>query len=149
VRVIPENFEKFCTKMTELIEAELENKETISRLLIDLEIRASEINWEFMEELKKMEPFGMGNKEPVFMMKDMQISDVRAVGNGSKHLKLTLKATDNSPKLFEAIAFKLGEKFSDLKKGDNIDIVFNLQEDSWNGNKKIQLNIIDLKNGRA
>ena len=145
VRIVPENVEKFCAKMTELIEAELKDKEIVSTLMIDLEINPAQINWEFMEELGKIEPFGMGNKEPVFLMKNMQISDVRTVGNGSKHLKFALRGSDGSPKLFDAIAFKLGETFSDLKKDDKIDIVFNLQEDSWNGNKKIQLNVIDLR----
>jgi single-stranded-DNA-specific exonuclease len=67
------------------------------------------------------------------------------VGNGSKHLKLNLSSGDNSPKIFDAIGFGLGDKFPNLKNGDSVDIVFNLQEDEWNGNKKIQLKLIDLE----
>ncbi len=145
VRVAPENVSKFCAKMTELIELELGEKEIVSTLAIDLELQAQDINWEFIEDLKKMEPFGMGNKEPVFMLRRMRVSDVRMVGNGSKHLKLALKSTDGNPKIFDAIGFKLGEEFSELKKDDLIDIVFNLSEDSWNGSKKIQMKLVDLR----
>lgn len=145
VRILPENVSQFCSKMTKLIEDELLGKEIVSTLSIDLELKVEDINWEFMQDLKKMEPFGMGNKDPVFILRQMRISDVRMVGNGSKHLKLALKSIDGNPKIFDAIGFKLGEEFPNLKKDDLIDIVFNLAEDSWNGSKKIQLKLIDLK----
>lgn len=145
VRIAPENVVKFCEKMAELVEAEMQGKEIILMLSIDLEIKAEEITWEFINDLKKMEPFGMGNKEPVFLLKNMQIVDVRMVGNGSRHLKLSLKSTDGNPKIFDAIGFKLGEEFSSLKKDDLIDIVFSLSEDEWNGSKKIQMKLVDIK----
>jgi single-stranded-DNA-specific exonuclease len=145
VRILPENVDKFCQKMTELIETELFGKEIISTLTVDLELKAENIDWQFMQNLKKMEPFGMGNKEPIFLLRDMQISDVRMVGNGSKHLKLAIKAANSNPKIFDAIGFKLGSEFPNLEKDNLIDVVFNLEEDSWNGNKKIQLKLIDLK----
>ena len=145
VRVAKENMEKFCTKMTELIEADLAGKEIISTLLIDAEVSVQDINWEFMTELKKIEPFGMGNKEPIFMLRGMRISDVRMVGNGTKHLKMALKSDAGGPQVFDAIGFKLGAEFPDLKKDDLIDVVFTLSEDEWNGTKKMQLKLIDLK----
>ncbi|MFA5962196.1 MAG: single-stranded-DNA-specific exonuclease RecJ [Parcubacteria group bacterium] len=145
VRISPENVDRFCEKMTELIEAQLEEKEIISTLSIDLELKAQDIDWEFMTDLKKMEPFGMGNKEPIFLLRQMRVSDVRIVGNGTKHLKLALRANDGSPKIFDAIGFKLGDEFINLKKDDLIDIVFNLNEDEWNGSKKIQMKLVDLR----
>ncbi len=145
VRIVPENAEQFCEKMTEIIETELQEKEIISTLTIDLEIKAKDISWEFIADLKKMEPFGMGNKEPVFLLRSMRIVDARMVGNGSKHLKLALKAADDNPKIFDAIGFKLGEEFSSLKKDDLVDIVFTLSEDEWNGSKKIQMKLVDIK----
>jgi single-stranded-DNA-specific exonuclease len=145
VRIVPENVLQFCAKMTEIIELELTEKEIISTIVIDSELKAEDIEWKFISELRQMEPFGMGNKEPVFMLRNMRISDVRMVGNGSKHLKLALRSTDGNPKIFDAIGFKLGTEFPDLKNDDQIDIVFNLSEDEWNGSKKIQMKIIDLR----
>ena len=145
VRVSKGNMEKFCAKMTKLIEADLAGKEIISTLLVDAEVGVEDLNWEFMAELKKMEPFGMGNKEPVFMLRGMRISDVRMVGNGSKHLKMSLRSDSGGPQIFDAIGFKLGAEFPDLKKDDLLDVVFNLSEDEWNGTKKMQLKLIDLR----
>jgi single-stranded-DNA-specific exonuclease len=145
VTISPKNIEKFYEKLALVIDKKLDGKERVSELEIDLEISPENIDWDFINELKKMEPFGQGNPEPVFLMKSMTIMDLRVCGNGSKHQKLSLKGSDGSPKIFDSIGFGFGNKFPDLKNGDKIDIVFNLKEDDWNGNKKIQLNLIDLK----
>ncbi|MFA6160337.1 MAG: single-stranded-DNA-specific exonuclease RecJ [Parcubacteria group bacterium] len=145
VTVKPENIEKFYEKMSQLIEEELAGKEIVPVLDVDCEITLDDINWEFVAELKKMEPFGIGNEVPVFLAKNVIISDLKIVGNGSKHWKLSLMSTSGSPKIFDAIGFSLATKFPDLKKDDKIEMVFNIQEDEWSGNKKIQLNLIDLK----
>jgi single-stranded-DNA-specific exonuclease len=91
VSVSRENAEEFCERMSGLIEHELEGKEIVTEIGIDCEIGVDDINWEFVAELKKMEPFGMGNEEPVFCARDMVVSDTKIVGNGSKHWKLSLR----------------------------------------------------------
>jgi single-stranded-DNA-specific exonuclease len=145
ITVLKKNIEKFFEKISNIVETELRGKEFAQKLAIDLEISSEDVDWDLMSELGKMEPFGEGNGEPVFLTRNMQITDIRIVGNGSKHLKLSLKGEGKSPKIFDSIGFRMGEKFSDLKQGDHIDAVFNLREDKWNGNKKIQLNLIDLR----
>jgi len=145
VSVLPENLEKFCAQMTAEVDKELAGKEIVASLEIDSEISAGDIGWELVDALKKMEPFGEGNRQPVFCAKNFVVVDVKIVGNGQKHLKLALRGEAGSPKIFDAIGFSLAEKFPDLKNGDKLDIAFNLEDDEWNGNRKIQLKIIDLK----
>lgn len=145
VSVRPENIEKFCEKMAEEVEKELEGKEIMSVIEVDCEVSTEDIGWELVSELGKMEPFGSGNKQPIFCARNFAICDIKIVGNGQKHLKLSLRGDASSPKIFDAIGFSLAEKFPNLKKDDKIDIVFNLEEDEWNANKKIQIKIIDLK----
>jgi single-stranded-DNA-specific exonuclease len=145
VRLAHDKMEEFYARLSEIVEKELKGKEAIPEIEIDMKIGMEEISWEMMADLKRMEPFGEGNAEPVFLTEDVIIEDARVVGNGSKHLKLSLRSKDGGPKVFDAIGFRLGESFSGLKSGDLVDTVFNLQEDEWNGNKKLQINIIDLK----
>ncbi|MFA6974054.1 MAG: single-stranded-DNA-specific exonuclease RecJ [Parcubacteria group bacterium] len=160
VKVAAENIEKFYEKLSQVIEAELQGKDITPETEIDTEVTVADINWDLVAEIRKMEPFGEGNEEPIFLLKNMLIDDLRVVGNGSKHLKLTIRPESGSPastrgddrssmrggpKMFDAIGFSFGDKFPELKKGDKIEIVFNLQEDEWNGNKKIQIRLIDLK----
>jgi single-stranded-DNA-specific exonuclease len=145
ISVANENLEKFYEALSKIIEKELEEKDLSLALEIDAEITSKDIDNQFVNDLKKFEPFGEGNAEPIFLMKNLEVSELKIVGNGSKHLKLFLRAGDGTPKIFEAIGFGLVEKFPEIKKGDKIDAVFNLSEDEWNGNKKIQMNLIGLK----
>lgn len=145
VRGAPEKIEKFYAQLEKAVAKRLDGQAMVPELSIDAEISAADINWDLGAELKAMEPFGEGNEEPVFLMKNAQIEDLKIVGNGSKHLKLQLRSGEGGPKKFDSIGFGFGDKFPKLKNGDKIDLVFNLQEDEWNGNKKMQLKIIDLK----
>jgi single-stranded-DNA-specific exonuclease len=140
-----ENFKPFYEKLSRLIAQELGGKKMRPVVEIDLEITSQDISWELLNEIKKMEPFGKGNEEPVFLVRNLKVQEIKIVGNGNKHLKISVMAED-SPKVFDCIGFGMGEKFSQLiKLEDKVDLVVNLKEDEWNGNRKIQLQIIDLR----
>jgi len=145
VKVSHEKIEKFYEKLAGIIEKELAGKDPVPLIEIDSRILAEEINWELLLELKKMEPFGDGNEEPLFLLEKAQVEDLKVVGNGSKHLKISLRGQNGNPKIFDSIGFGMGDRFPGLKNGDRVDIVFNLREDEWNGNKKIQLRIEDMR----
>ncbi|HFC36169.1 MAG TPA: hypothetical protein ENJ49_00660, partial [Candidatus Moranbacteria bacterium] len=141
-----ENLKKFYEKLNRLIEEELEGKNLSPEIEIDQELKIEDIDMCLVADLKKMEPFGQGNKEPIFVIRNLLVEDLKWLGNGEKHLKLFLRsANTNNPNILEAIGFNLSGKFSDLKVGDEIDLVFNLSKDDWNGNEKIQMKIIDLR----
>lgn len=139
------NLEKFYEKLNSIIEKKLQGKDISPEILIDAEISCEDIGFKLAEEIKKMEPFGKGNEEPIFLTKNLIVEELRWVGNGEKHLKLFLRPNNKTPKIFEAIGFNLSDKFKNIKQSDTVDIVFNLCQDEWNGNKKIQLRIVDLK----
>ena len=58
------------------------------------------------------------------------------------HLKVVLKQDD---KVMSGIGFNLADKFSLLEKNRPIDIVYSIEENEWNGNKDLQLKIIDIR----
>lgn len=145
VTVKNENFEKFCEKLDSVIEKKLDGADISPELEIDAELTIEDIGFKLSDEIKKMEPFGQGNREPVFSGRNFIVQDLKWVGNGEKHLKLFLRPDDGSPRIFEAIGFSVPEEFRRLKQGDKVDIAFNLGQDEWNGSKKLQLKIIDLK----
>ncbi|MCX6766154.1 MAG: single-stranded-DNA-specific exonuclease RecJ [Candidatus Moranbacteria bacterium] len=145
ITVTNKNLEKFYEGLNKLIEKELEGKEISPEVEIDAEITPADVDFELAETLEKFAPFGEGNPEPVFLMKNLTVDKLKTVGNGNQHLKVYLRSTDGPPKIFEAIGFNLNEQFGHLKENDVIDVLFNLQLDNWNGNKKIQLKLIDLR----
>lgn len=144
LRVAKDKVESFYEEFEKIVEDKLKNTVIKERLEIDAEISHEEISWETMKHIEKMAPFGVGNGEPVFVSRGLTVAEKKVVGNGSKHLKLALRA-GSSPKIFDSIGFGLGEKFTSVKPGDRLDLVFNLRSDEWNGNRKLQFRIIDLR----
>jgi single-stranded-DNA-specific exonuclease len=138
------NLEKFYKKFDSLIETELKDRDVSPIIEIDAEIKPEDIDFELTESLKKFEPFGVANPQPVFLMKNLIVEEVKTVGNGDKHLKLFLRGDGGTPKILEAIGFNFSNHLN-LTKGNKVDVVFNLEQDNWNGNQKIQLKMLDLK----
>ena len=105
-------------------------------LEVDAEVAAKKLTKTLVGELKKFEPFGMDNRRPVLVTKNMQVSNIRTVGEG-KHLKF--KADD-----IDAIAFGMGEWVNLLQSGQMIDLAYNLELDTYNGYEKLQLKVRDI-----
>ena len=94
-----------------------------------------------IKELEKFEPFGMNNRKPLFATYKMRISDIRTVGNG-KHLKFKVSSGFNS---IDVIAFGMGAQADQLKPGQTVDLAYNFELDTYNGNEKLQLIVKDIK----
>lgn len=139
-----ENLDAFYEKLNGIIEKKLEGIVIEPELWIDMKLSPYHITPQLVSDIKKMAPFGEGNREPVFMLENMTIQSVRMVGNGSKHLKLILRSDDADQRMFDAIGFGLGTKFPDIASGQIIDVAFQLEENTWNGNTTIQLKILDI-----
>jgi single-stranded-DNA-specific exonuclease len=119
-------------------------KEHLERILrIDLELDHLLINDETYSQIQKLEPFGMANPEPTFLTKNLTISNMKIVGKDGRHLKFQF-TVQNSKFKIGAIAFGIGEK-NKLKIGDKVDVVYTMEENTWNGYKNIELKIKDLK----
>lgn len=131
-----EDFKKEFEKIAE--EAHIEEITPI--INVDAQINLNNINKDMVESLNKLEPFGEGNKMPVFAFKNLKIDSIRALSEG-KHLKLTLK--DNNT-IVNAIGFNLGHLSEEYRIGDKIDIVGVLEINSFNGVESLQINIKDV-----
>jgi single-stranded-DNA-specific exonuclease len=149
VSVANENLEKFYEKMSMLITKKLEGIDLTPEIKVDGELFADIIDFDLVEDLEKMKPFGQDNEEPIFIMRNLVILEKRTVGSGNKHIKFYLSPSDGSPKIFEAISFNGYEKFQHIVADDKVEILCNLQKDEWNGNKKSQFTVVDIKKASA
>lgn len=116
-------------------------KDTVPVLNIDMLLNLDELTKEMVQSLSSLEPFGEGNKTPIFAFKNLKIDSIRALTEG-KHLKLTLKSNNNA--YVNAIGFNLGHLSEEYRIGDRIDVVGNLEINSFNGVDSIQINLKDL-----
>jgi single-stranded-DNA-specific exonuclease len=143
VKIKLKNLPIFEKKLLELIEKEYDEEKWGKKLMIDAEVKPEEIDWDLFSEIKKFEPFGEGNHEPVFLTKNLIIREIKLVGNGQKHLKFSFEV--GKSKIFEGIFWKGGDKFPDFQPGDEVSVVFLLRSNEWNGSRKLELNIIDIQ----
>lgn len=134
-----ENFEDFKNEFEKIAkEAKLEEIQPI--IYIDGIVKQEEINLDFVKGLKRLEPFGEGNKVPLFAYKGLRINSIRALSEG-KHLKLTLR-DDNI--IIDAIGFNMGNLANEYLIGDKVDIVGMLEINSFNGTENVQINLKDI-----
>lgn len=145
VTVKNENLEKFYEKMNMLISQKLEGIDLAEEIVVDGELASEDVDFDLVDDLEKLKPFGEKNTEPIFKMQNLVVKEKRIIGTGNKHIKLFLMPLNGSPKIFEAISFNGYDKFEHVLAGNHVDILCNVQKDEWNGNEKIQLTLIDLK----
>ena len=134
------DFEKFKNMINEYAEKNIKDEDLIPTINIDLKLEDSQLNIEDVEELKLLEPFGQSNEEPIFMITNLKVVSIKTLSDG-KHLKLYLK----NQNYLDAIGFNLGERANELKIGDTIDIVGNLNINEFNNTKKVQMLLKDFK----
>lgn len=110
-------------------------------IVVDTEVSFSDISETFYKIICQMEPFGPENMRPVFIARHVYETGYSRIVK-ENHIKFTLKQHN---KTMDGIGFGLAHKFELLKPNVPMDIVFTLDENEWNGDKKLQLKIIDLK----
>jgi len=140
--ILNKNLEAFYEKLEGIVNRKL--AETDMRLLldIDLELSSHSITPDFALRLKKLEPFGIGNPDPTFLIRDVIVEESRLVGNGEKHLKISFKTEKG---IFGAIGFGMGEVWGNLQKGERVDVVFHIEENRWNGSTRLEWKVLDIR----
>ena len=116
-------------------------KDLIPIIKVDEEVTSKDISVSIVNDLNKLEPFGEANKMPVFMYKNLRINSIRALSEG-KHLKLTLK---DEGLVIDAIGFNMGHLVDEYLLGDKVDVLGNLEINSFNGRESVQINLKDLR----
>lgn len=144
MKIKQENIEKLQEKLDEHASKHLSAEDLIPEIKIDASISSKTLNLDLVEDLKKLEPFGMGNPKPVFATKNLQLQGDPFVMK-EKHLKLKLR--DENGKQLEAVWWDGVEKSREqtLKPNSCIELAYTPEANTWNGNTRLQLVVKDLK----
>lgn len=111
-------------------------------LEIEAEIELTDVDKSLYSRLCRFEPFGLGNRRPVFCSRNMEVVSSRAVGRDEKHFKMRVKTQGKGP-YFEAIFFNGADKVKALDLARPVDLAFQIDENEWNGQKSLQLVVKD------
>ena len=140
-----ENLEAFTERFLRLAAEEIIPEQMTPQIDVDAILDLKEINSKFMNELKRMNPFGPDNQKPVFC--SMNVKDYgtsKLVGKELEHLKLEL-IDDKSNTPIHGIAFGMHQHSIHIKKMKPFNICYTIEENTYNGNTSLQLLVKDIK----
>ncbi len=133
-----ENLSALEARLRAIAARALAPSELAPTLTVDAEASLSEMNWALQKSLEQLAPFGYGNREPIFVSRNVGVREARLVG--SEHLKLLLS---DGQIVWDAIAFRQGSWIGNLPQ--RIDVAYQLDARTWNGERRLQLNVKDIK----
>jgi single-stranded-DNA-specific exonuclease len=132
-----DRFIAFSDKIVEIVKGSIKTEQLKPTLTIDAAIDVKEITQDTLTLLSRMEPYGFGNREPVFVSKNVSITGSRMIGQKNEHLKYSVDGTS-----LTGIMFNSTEAVTDAT---HYDIVFNIKENNWKGRVNIDLNTKGIK----
>lgn len=133
-----ENIDKFASNLLDEAEKGIKEADLEKKLVLEAELTPEMLTHEMIESVNRFAPFGFGNKQPQFALRNVTVVDKRLVGAGSDHLKLMLRYGDN---IIEAIGFNKSEFYTKIEPGNLIDIAGYLEENRFMNQTKLQIKI--------
>lgn len=137
----PDKIDAFRERFEQVVSETIDPECLIQEIVIDAEINFKDINQSFYRVLCQMEPFGPENPKPVFLARRVRNSGYSKVVK-ELHLKFSLKQEQT---ILNGIGFGLANKYPLLENDQPIDVAFTLDENEWNGNRSLQIRVIDIR----
>ncbi|MFA6533817.1 MAG: single-stranded-DNA-specific exonuclease RecJ [Patescibacteria group bacterium] len=137
------DFSALQAELQALAATELKTADLSPVLEIAAAVKLDEISWGLLDELEKMEPFGEENPRPVLAVTGVTVSGVEKMGRDGAHLKILVKQDNGLVR--KLIGFSLTNGFGNLQPGAKIDVAVEVGVNEWNGNRELQLKIVDMK----
>ena len=134
--------DEFKESMIKYVDEHMQGHEYKQNLKIDCEVDENDINDKLVQLLSQLEPYGIGNEQPKFLLRGVNVTDLKKVGKEDRHL---FWGVQGKLKRFPVIGFKFGEFEPILRQNNKIDLVCHVEENAWNGMKKLQLRAVDFK----
>jgi single-stranded-DNA-specific exonuclease len=132
----PERLETFTDAFEAVARQTLADEDLSPLLEADAPLAFSEIDLSMALELKALEPYGIGNPEPLFITTGVEVCERKAFSAGVRY------RLRRDGRVLGAINFGAGEEFPG-EPGDTIDIAYRLSENEWNGTARMELKIVD------
>lgn len=120
---------------------QINNTALVPQLHIDGMIAPEHMTLEHMRGLSILEPYGVGNEEPVFCMQNMLVEEITPISS-DHHVRLTLKKDNKS---WTAIWFGVGAGGLRFVEGNIVDAAFHLEQCERHGKKSVLLSICDIR----
>lgn len=111
-------------------------------LTIDERLSLEDLSLDTLKSLDKLAPYGMDHPKPIFYVKDIKVSQARAMGQDQSHLKFKVSQGKTS---FDVLAFGQGSQLQDFQQATGLELAVTLSVNHWNGNTSLQLMLVDAR----
>lgn len=136
-----ENIEKFRQKINSCSQKQINEAMLTPTIQLDAAIKVPYITLETVNDINKLQPFGVDNPTPSFAVRNIKIHKISVMSEG-KHLRMTLL---KDGKYLDSVGFGMGEYYQYLEEGDIIDVAFALDINDYKGFQNVQLILKDIK----
>ena len=133
---------EFIARFEQIVAATITPDQQIPEIEIDADIPLTYVKPAFFNLLKQLEPFGPANMKPVFITRELY--DYQGSSKTVKDQHLRIVAHQKNGAVIEGIGFGIADKYDAVRNGP-FDMVYNIEENEYNGNTKIQVRVIDIK----
>lgn len=140
----PEKLNQFSIAFENFVNENITEQMLVPEIEIDAKIKLYDITDKFFRILKQFEPFGPENTNPIFVSCGLTDKGSAKIV-GKNHLKLKVYHSEYPKAGFNAIAFQQGGFLPGIQQEKLFDIAYYIEENNWNGNTTIQLNIINMR----
>jgi single-stranded-DNA-specific exonuclease len=134
----PEQLADFSEAFEAAAHAALAPEQLAPRLEIDAQLEFSNIGMPLMRELEVLQPFGVGNPEPLFSTANAEVAERKVFSAGVRY-----RLRQNG-RAIGAVIFGVGDDYPG-KPGEKIDVAYRLAENEWNGTTSVELKIAELR----
>lgn len=136
-----DKIEAFRTRFEEVVASTITPELLTPEIIIDAAISFRDIKDSFYKIICQMEPFGPENLRPQFLVKNVWNNGYSKIVK-EEHIRFVVRQNDIT---LTGIGFGMAEKFPLLEMNKPLDIVFKIDENEWNGQKNLQLRMIDFR----
>lgn len=137
-----ENVTAFTKRVNDYAQKLLTERDLIPVLKVDGHILGRDISYKLLDELDLLQPFGLSNPKPQFVIEDLQVDKVMMIGKDKNHLKMIVH---DQNRVFDSLCFGCDDKYGYVQSKDKVNMVAGLDRNSFRGVETIQLMIKDIR----
>jgi single-stranded-DNA-specific exonuclease len=136
--ILQENLDIFKNRLSDIAKVRIPDSLLERNILVDVELDTNSLSLSLFEELKKLEPWGIGNTRPLFLSK-VKLSEPFYMGKEKKHVKFKIqKGNNKNTQNLEAVFFNGSSQIEGLDFSNSVYVIYNLDKNEWNGKVRMQ-----------
>ncbi|MGE1061085.1 single-stranded-DNA-specific exonuclease RecJ [Megasphaera paucivorans] len=142
-----ENINAFRDRLNEYAAMHMKADDYVPAIAIDMPLSPASISLQLIDELSLLEPYGMGNSRPCFSLMDQKLTEIRPIGKNQQHIRFSVSPndTDIAVKRLSGVGWSMVSLCEEMLVGDPVDIVFQLEKNTFNGISSPQMILQDMR----